>query len=181
MLSDILNDKYISTALTIMIGLYAVSIGPNLPSFVKDLFANSIFKIIILFIVVVRANKNPTLSIVIAIAFVMTVDYLQKRETINAFTTVGYKLGENSCEEEEATPVEATLKLENQAQYLNQVETMANFAYLENELDETFPFEDFTEVDYKIDTESVVESPISPLELKNKSKYPEEVETFVSM
>jgi len=180
MLSDILNDKYISTALTIMIGLYAVTLGPNLPSFVKVLFSYSIFKIIILFLVVVRANKNPAMAIIIAIAFVMTLDYLQKRETINAFTSVGYKLGENSCEEEDVQ-VEPSLQLEEPAEYLNEVETMANIAYLENDIDETLPFEDFTEVDYKIDTESAVESPVSPTQLKNHYSNIEDVETFVSM
>ena len=119
------------------------------------------------------------MSIVIAIAFVMTLDYLQKKESISAFTAVGYKLGENSCEEE--LPVEATLELEDYSQYLNEVENMANLSYLENDIDESLPFENFIEVDYKIVTESEVESPVSPLELKNKPRYPEDVETFVSM
>ena len=180
MLSDILNDKYISTALTIMIGLYAATLGPNLPSFVKDLFSNSIFKIIVLFLVVVRANKNPTMAITIAIAFVMTLDYLQKRESISAFTSVGYKLGENSCVEEEVE-VEPQLQTEEPANFLNQIESMANINYLENDIDEILPFEDFNGVDYKIDTESVMESPVSPLGLKYTAGNVEDVETFVSM
>jgi hypothetical protein len=168
MLSDLLNDKYISTALTIMIGLYAATLGPNLPQFVKDLFSNSIFKILILFLVVVRANKNPTMSIVIAVAFVMILEHIQKKDTISAFTSVGYKLGENYCvEEPERT--EDPVELEKHMQYLDVIDNMANISYLENELDETLPFEDFIDVDYKIDTESVVESEIVPLEMKNNA------------
>ena len=167
MLSDILNDKYISTALTIMIGLYAATLGPNLSPFVKDLFSNSIFKIIVLFLVVVRANKNPMMSIVIAVAFVMTLEHIQKKDAFSAFTSVGYKLGENYCEEE-PEHVEYPLEVEKHMQYLDEIENMANISYLENELDDALPFEDFIDVNYKIDTESVVESEVTPLYIEDK-------------
>ena len=167
MLSDILNDKYISTALTIMVGLYAATLGPDLPPFVKDLFSNSIFKIIVLFLVVVRANKNPMMSIVIAVAFVMTLEHIQKKDAFSAFASVGYKLGENSCVEE-PEHVEDPIEMEKHMQYLDEIENMANISYLENELDDVLPFEDFIDVDYKIATESVVESDITPLYVENK-------------
>jgi hypothetical protein len=168
MLSDILNDKYISTALTIMVGLYAATLGPNLPPSIKDLFSNSIFKMIVLFLVVVRANKNPTMSIVIAVAFVMILENIQKKDAFSAFTSVGYKLGENYCVEEPEL-VENPIEIEKHVQYLDEIENMANISYLENELDENLPFEDFIDVDYKIDTESVVESDIAPLYIEDKA------------
>ena len=168
MLSDILNDKYISTALTIMVGLYAATLGPNLPPFVKDLFSNSIFKMLVLFLVVVRANKNPTMAIIIAVAFVMILEHIQKKDALSAFTSVGYKLGENYCEEEPER-VEDPLEMDKHMEYLDEIENMANISYLENELDDNLPFEDFIDVDYKIDTESVVESEIAPLYIENKA------------
>ena len=177
MLSDILNDKYISTALTIMIGLYAATLGPNLPPFVKDLFSNSIFKMIVLFLVVVRANKNPTMSIVIAVAFVMILEHIQKKDAFSAFTSVGYKLGENYCVEE-PEQVEDPIEMEKHMQYLNEIDNMANISYLENELDDTLPFEDFIDVDYKIDTESVVESDVAPSEITNNAVTLEEGNHF---
>jgi len=189
MLSDILNDKYISTALTIMVGLYAATLGPNLPPFVKDLFSNSIFKIIVLFLVVVRANKNPMMSIVIAVAFVMTLEHIQKKDAFSAFASVGYKLGENHCEEE-PEHVEDPIEMEKHMQYLDSIENMANISYLEHELDDTLPFEDFIDVDYKIDTESVVESEISPseipnnaatLEMKEKFEYLDEIDNMTNV
>jgi hypothetical protein len=168
MLSDILNDKYISTALTIMVGLYAATLGPNLPPFVKDLFSNSIFKMIVLFLVVVRANKNPTMAIIIAVAFVMILENIQKSDAFSAFTSVGYKLGENYCEEEPEQAM-SPLEMEKHMQYLDEIENMANISYLENELNDTLPFEDFIDVDYKIETESVVESEVAPLYIENKA------------
>lgn len=172
MLSDILNDKYISTALTIMVGLYAATLGPNLPPFVKDLFSNSIFKILVLFLVVVRANKNPTMAIVIAVAFVMILENIQKKDSFSAFTSVGYKLGENYCEEEPEQDI-PLLEMEEHMEYLDEIENMANISYLENELDDTLPLEDFIDVDYKVDTESVVETDIAPLYIENKASASE--------
>jgi len=177
MLSDILNDKYISTALTIMVGLYAATLGPNLPPSIKDLFSNSIFKMIVLFLVVVRANKNPTMSIVIAVAFVMILEHIQKKDAFSAFTSVGYKLGENYCVEE-PEQVEDPIEMEKHMQYLNEIDNMANISYLENELDDTLPFEDFIDVDYKIDTESVVESDVAPSEITNNAVTLEEGNHF---
>jgi hypothetical protein len=55
---------------------------------------------------------------------------------------------------------------------------MANISYLENELDENLPFEDFIDVDYKIDTESVVESDIAPLYIEDKASVLEMNEHF---
>jgi hypothetical protein len=187
MLSDILNEKYISTAITIMVGLYAASIGPELPPFVKDLFSNSIFKIIVLFLVVVRANKNPTMSLVIAIAFVLTLEHFQKAESINAFTSVGYKLGENVCEEEPER-VENPIQLEQHMQYLDVIDNMANVSYLENELDDDVNFEDFTDVDYVINTNSDINtmeseemaSAISPLQLQKHFEYLDEIENMTN-
>jgi hypothetical protein len=179
-----------------MVGLYAATLGPDLPPFVKDLFSNSIFKIIVLFLVVVRANKNPMMSIVIAVAFVMTLEHIQKKDAFSAFASVGYKLGENHCVEE-PEHVEYPLEIEKHMQYVDKIENMANISYLENELDDALPFEDFIDVNYKIDTESVVESDVMPLYAEDKAATLEidnmsnaqtdenpntsNVETFVSM
>ena len=75
-------------------------------------------------------------------------------------------------------------------QYLDSIENMANISYLEHELDDTLPFEDFIDVDYKIDTESVVESDISPseipnnaatLEMKEKFEYLDEIDNMTNV
>ena len=89
---EVVNNKYVSTAITIGLGLYAALLGPNLPTFVKDLFKNTLFRILILFLVVVRGNKDPKMAIMIAIAFVLTLDYVYVKDAKEAFKTIeGFK------------------------------------------------------------------------------------------
>jgi hypothetical protein len=127
---------------------------------------------IILFFVVVRANKDPKMALMIAIGFVLTLEYIQKGETVSAFATVGYKLGENHCVEEPETELHNP-DLHQDADFAEQfseIEGDANIAYLENEALEELPFETFSETAYSLNTESDNSSAASPLE-----------ESFVSM
>jgi hypothetical protein len=88
MLQKVVDNKYISTAITLFLGLYAVLLGPKLPNFVKDLFNNIIFRIFILFLIVVRGNKDPKMSIMIAIAFVLTLDYIYVKSAKETFIAI---------------------------------------------------------------------------------------------
>lgn len=92
MLTEVFDNKYVSTAITVGLGLYAALLGPELPPFVKDLFSNTIFRILVLFLVVVRGNKDPKMAIMIAVAFVLTLDYVYvktAKETFKAVETMG--------------------------------------------------------------------------------------------
>jgi hypothetical protein len=82
---EVINNKYVSTAITIGLGLYAALLGPNLPTFVKDLFQNTLFRILILFLVIVRGNKDPKMAIIISIAFILTLDYIYVIDAREAF------------------------------------------------------------------------------------------------
>jgi hypothetical protein len=82
---DILDNKYIHTVLIIFVILYASKIGPSLPVFIRNLFNNAIFRVAILFLVVVRANKDPVMSLLIAVGFVLTLNYLAEREIKETF------------------------------------------------------------------------------------------------
>ena len=87
-MDNILDNKFVSTGITLMIGLYASLLGPQLPAFVKNLFNNTIFRILVLFLVLVRANKDPAMAIVIVIAFVLTMDYIYRMDSKEAFEII---------------------------------------------------------------------------------------------
>jgi hypothetical protein len=70
------------------LGLYAALLGPELPKFVKDLFTNTLFRILVLFLVVVRGNQDPKMAIMIAVAFVLTLDYIYVKNAKEAFSAV---------------------------------------------------------------------------------------------
>tara|TARA_E500000178_G_C16998013_1_gene744210 strand:+ start:204 stop:950 length:747 start_codon:yes stop_codon:yes gene_type:complete len=57
--------------------------SPKLPKLIKNLFMLPIFRIFILSLIVYKGNKNPTLSLVVAIGFVLIMDKLKKEETFS--------------------------------------------------------------------------------------------------
>jgi len=93
---NILDNKFVSIAIIILVGLYAQMLGPDLPQYVKDLFKSTVFRIIVLFFVLVRANKDPALALIIVIAFVLTLEYInlsEAKEMFNQPNRVGRKIG----------------------------------------------------------------------------------------
>ncbi len=88
MLSNYLDNEYVSTIITLFLGLYAALLGPELPIGIKNLFKNTLFRIAVLFMVVVRGNKDPKMAIMIAVAFVLTLDYISTHEAKEAFQNV---------------------------------------------------------------------------------------------
>jgi hypothetical protein len=130
MLTDLLDNKYVKTGITIMLGLYAALLGPELPKSVRDLFENSIFKMVVLFFVVVRGNKDPQMALMIAIAYVLTLEYLQKQDVISGFASVS--LLEN-MENNDSLPFptpDLPLSLEMPIETYS-METMDNLNYIE--------------------------------------------------
>ena len=85
---EILDNKYLSTSISVILILYASFLRPDLPPMVKNLFNNTLFRIIVLFFVVYRFNKEPGMSIMIAASFVLTLDYVYVSNSIDTFTAV---------------------------------------------------------------------------------------------
>jgi hypothetical protein len=82
------DNVYISTFIVTMLVLYTSLLGPTLPPIVKTLFDNPIFKIIVLFMLVVRGNSDPSIAIMFVIAFVLTLDLLHTEKEIDKFTNI---------------------------------------------------------------------------------------------
>lgn len=107
---DILENKYVYTILTIFIILYASKIGPNLPNFIRNLFNNALFRVAILFLIVVRANKDPVMSMLIAVGFVLTINFISEKEIKETFSEMPINTNEIPIiqEEEQSNEVETT-------------------------------------------------------------------------
>jgi predicted neutral ceramidase superfamily lipid hydrolase len=84
----ILDNPYVKGILSTFMLLYIVTIRPELPSYIKNLFNNPIFRIVVLFIIVMKANKDPTFSLIIAVAFVITLNFLSIQQAEEAFKVV---------------------------------------------------------------------------------------------
>jgi hypothetical protein len=85
---DFLENQYVKAILSILILMYASSIGPNLSPFVKNLFSNSFFKIFILFIIVNRAERDPLFSLSLSILYVLIINALSQQKATEAFTNI---------------------------------------------------------------------------------------------
>lgn len=87
-MQNILDNPYVIGTLTMFIFIYAATIRPDLPPYIKVLFSNPIFKILVLFLIVVRGNKDPLFSLAIATAFVTTISYLNQQQAKETFTSL---------------------------------------------------------------------------------------------
>lgn len=150
------NNKYVYTAITIMLGLYAALLGPELPQTVRKLFENTIFKMVILFLVVVRGNKDPQMALMIAIGYVLTLEYLQKQDVISGFASIT-SLGNDDDDDDCISDIEAqfsenfdgALELDTfeTVENLNEIEAMANVEFADEDDDGREDFGDVEDTD----------------------------------
>lgn len=73
-----LDNEYVSGALTIFLIVYASYAAPRLPPYILRLFDNPLFKLLIFFLIVYSAKKNPTIAIIAAVGLMVTIHALNK-------------------------------------------------------------------------------------------------------
>lgn len=91
------DNKNTHTIIMVALALYIALLGPKLPPVIKKLFTNTIFKIIILFMIVTAGNKHPKVSIMIAVAFVLTLDYIYLNSSKQTLMVVNQHYNNISC------------------------------------------------------------------------------------
>ncbi len=82
---SVLDNKYVSTVLSIFLALYAGLAKPTLPTPILKLFNNQVFRILVLSLIAYRANRDPQLSIMIAVAFTVSLNMLAERNMKESF------------------------------------------------------------------------------------------------
>ncbi len=85
MLDNFFSGKVTTAVTSMFLVLYAGMASPELPSVIKKMFNNSIFRILILSLIVYKGNKDPQLAIIIAISFTITMNYLRDNELKEEF------------------------------------------------------------------------------------------------
>ena len=69
---DIIEQPYVKAVLFIIIILYSSFARPQLPQFIINIFESPIFRLLIFALIIYRGNKDPIMSLLLAIAFVIT-------------------------------------------------------------------------------------------------------------
>lgn len=79
-----LENEYVAGALTLFLIVYASMAAQRLPSYISNLFTNSVFKVIMFFLIVYMYNKKASVALVSAIALMVALMLLEK---VNVQTT----------------------------------------------------------------------------------------------
>ena len=78
-----LQNPYISGLLSILLILYPALIAAELPEFIKIFFNSIIGKVIIIALIGFTANKSINISLLIAIGFIVTLNFIHTEEYAN--------------------------------------------------------------------------------------------------
>jgi hypothetical protein len=82
LLNGALDNIYINTGIKVFLGLYAAFAAPNLPPFLLQIFDSIIFRILVAFVIIFMSIREPSIAIMIAIAFVVTLHAANKYKLI---------------------------------------------------------------------------------------------------
>lgn len=79
---DSYNNTFIAVVVALFVYLYGLRMSRlPLPDYIRTLFTNNIFRVVFLSLLVFYGlRKSPTVSIAIALVFVVTMHYLNEQE-----------------------------------------------------------------------------------------------------
>lgn len=112
-LSYVDQNEYVTAALSLFLILYAAYAAPKLPPYILMMFDKPLFKLLIFFLIVYTARKNPTVAIIAAVGFMVTIQALtsfkvnqvamevvqkQKREAMTPLSEVDPSLSAHQTE-----------------------------------------------------------------------------------
>ena len=80
-----LANPYFASGLSLFLALYAGLARPQLPDFIAGAFENPVFRVTVLFLVAYMGNKNVQVSLMVAIAFVITMNLLNEQKVAEGF------------------------------------------------------------------------------------------------
>jgi hypothetical protein len=86
---SVINNQYFSIILGTLIALYGANARVELPSFIKDLFKNNIFRVVFLSTMLIyKIDSSPNVAFIIALVFVLTMHYINESEIKENFEYV---------------------------------------------------------------------------------------------
>lgn len=84
-LTGLVGNEYVSTSASLFLILYAGMARPQLPQFIANLFDNAVFRLAILSLIVFMSGQNIQLSVMVAIAFTITMNLLNEQKIAEGF------------------------------------------------------------------------------------------------
>jgi hypothetical protein len=94
--SNILNNDYVLASLAIFITSYIALSRVYLPEFIVELFKSGVFRVLFLSLLLIfHFGKAPHVSLIVALVFVVTLDYIARRESHENFLVVSEHIKHN--------------------------------------------------------------------------------------
>jgi hypothetical protein len=135
-IDSILNDyvrkpTLIRAILHLFLMLYAARIAPSLPANVLKIFENQYFKLFVFALILWTAQFSPSTSILIAVAFMVTINYANQKPLWEFLENVGSETVKVEVTQDDS--VKAVLKLADAASIptavpADKIATLANIA-----------------------------------------------------
>lgn len=83
-----LANQYVSTTLKVLLAFYAAFAAPHLPRSIARLLDNTIVRILIAVVIIYLATKDPSLAILVALAFVLSLQTANKYKLIDTSRSI---------------------------------------------------------------------------------------------
>jgi hypothetical protein len=83
--TKVLNNPYVSAALTLFVILYASLARPQLPEALLMLFDNVFFRLLMLFLIAFMAVHNTQVALIVSVAFLITMNLLSEQRLAEGF------------------------------------------------------------------------------------------------
>ena len=105
----VLNNIYVKSILVLLLGIYAGRFAPALPDSVTVLIQNTYVKLFVLSLIMYLTNKSPSTSILLAIAFLVTMNYANNKPLFEFLDNVSDISGSAATASEAAQIAATTL------------------------------------------------------------------------
>lgn len=76
----ITSSKYIYAIIIMFITMYGPRLSPKLPKVLRNVFSNSMFRVIILLLVVFISSNNLTLALLVSIGFMLLTSIINSQD-----------------------------------------------------------------------------------------------------
>ena len=87
-LKEIYNKNFCQNLMIVFLIIYIAYLNPDMSKYIKNIFNNTIFKMILLFSIVYISHSNLYLALLLTLAFVLTLDCIHVSDTKEAFRTL---------------------------------------------------------------------------------------------
>lgn len=85
---SVLDNEYVSASLSLFLVLYAGMAAPKLPERIARLFENTLFRILIFFLIAYSAKKNTSIAAIAAIGLMVSLQTLNRYDLNNSLKSV---------------------------------------------------------------------------------------------